>query len=144
MADIKATKILQFGDGKYDRMTLAKKTAADVIEKGDLLKVTTGEVEKTANVTDDSTFGGVCAMDSADANGPQNILFYLRAICEMPMESAAYNFGAGLKGNYTNGTLEADGGANTIAHAWETKATTTSLKVMFDVLNLAKLFTVSA
>ena len=144
MADIKVTTILQFGDGKYDRMTMAKKTAADDIDKGDLLKLTSGEVEKTAAVTDDGTFCGVSAMKSADADGPQNILFYLRCICEVPMESAAYTFGAGLKGNYTNGTLEADGSANTIAHAWETKATTTSLKVMFDVLNLAKLFAVGA
>jgi len=144
MADLKATQILQFGDGKFDRMTLAKKTAADDIQVGDFLKCTSGEVEKMAAVTDDGTFCGVSAMKSADANGIQNILFYTRCIVEMPMESAAYEFGAGLKGNFTNGTLEADGSANTIAHAWETKATTTSLKCLVDVLNLAKLFAVSA
>ena len=144
MVDIKVTQIRQHGDGIFDIRPLAKKTAADDIQKGDLLKLTTGKVEKMDNVTDDSTFVGVADMKSEDANGPSIISVRLKCIVLAPVESAAYAFGAGLKGNFTNGTLEADGGANTIAHAWETKATTTSLHVMIDVINLQKLFAVSA
>jgi len=144
MADVKATTILQPGDPIFGRVTLAKKTAADDIQKGDFLKLTTGEVEKMAAATDDATFVGIAAMKSEDADGPSTILVYTQCIIQMAMDSAAYAFGAGLKGNFTNSTLVADGGANTIAFAWETKATTTSLKVLVDVRALGKLFATSA
>ena len=143
MADLQASCILQPGDPIFGRVTLAKKTAATNIQKGDFVKLTTGEIEVVSGATDDATFLGVCSMKSEDADGPTNLLIYTQCIVECPMESAAYAFGAGLKYN-TNGTLEADGSANTIAFAWETKGTTTSLKVLVDVIALGKLFTVSA
>lgn len=143
MADLQATQIRQMATAVYGRITLPKKTAADDIQKGDFLKLTSGEVEKMDAAADASTFIGVSAMKSEDADGPQKILVYLQCIVIIDVESASYAFGAGLKGNFTNGTLEADGSANTIAHAWETKATTTSLRALVDVINLAKVFPVS-
>ena len=144
MANLKATVIYQPGEAIYDRVTLAKKTAADDIQKGDFLKSDGANgVEKVSGATDDATFCGVSAIQSADANGPSTILVYTRCIVECPMESAAYAFAAGLKYN-TNGTLEADASANTIAWAWETSGTTTTLKCLVDVRALTKLFAVSA
>jgi len=146
MADVKATVVYQPGDSIFGRVTLAKITAADDIQIGDFLKSTgaTG-VEKLAAVTDDATFVGVSGMLSEDADGPSNLLVYTQCIIEVPVVSAAYNFGAGLKYNVAGGALEADAAFNTIAWAWETKgAGTTSLKVLVDVLLLAKLFPVSA
>ena len=142
MADAKATGILLFGDGKFDRLTLPKKTAADDLQIGDLLKLTSGEIEKVDADTDDATFIGICGTLSADAAGPQSILVYLKCIIQMPVTSGTYLAGAGLK--WVTGELVADGAANTLAHAWESGATVTTLKVLIDVVNLQKVFPVSA
>ena len=143
MADLKASAILQYGDPVFGRLTLPKKTSADDLQVGDFLQFDTSGVEKVSAATDDATFIGVCGTLSKDADGPDQILVYLNCIVEAPTESASYTPGAGLKFN-TNGTLEADGGANTIAHSLEVKASATSLKVMVDVVSLQKLFSVSA
>ena len=143
MADAQASRILHQADMVFGRVTLAKKTAADDIQIGDLL-ISDGAngVEKMSADTEDATFVGIAAMMSKDADGPQNILIYNKCIIEMPVTSAAYAFGAGLK--WVTAGMVADGAANTIAWAWETKGTTTSLKVLVDVPALAKLLAVSA
>ena len=38
MADAQATAILNFGGGKFDRLVIDKKTAADDLQIGDFLK----------------------------------------------------------------------------------------------------------
>lgn len=143
MADLKASAILQYGDPIFGRLTLPKKTAADDLQVGDFIQWDTDGVEKVSAATDDATFIGVCGTLSEDATGPDQIMVYLNCIVEVPTESASYTPGAGLKFN-TSGTLEADAAANTMAHSIEYKATTTSLKVMVDVVSLQKLFSVSA
>ena len=142
MADAQATEILLFGDGKFDRLTLPKKTAGDDLQIGDLLKLTAGEIEKMAADTDDATFIGICGTLSADAAGPSQILVYLKCVIQMPMTSATYLAGAGLK--WVSAALVADGAANTIAHAWDSGTTVTTLRVLIDVINLQKVFPVSA
>jgi len=143
MADLKASAILQYGDPIFGRLTLPKKTAGDDLQVGDFIQYDATGVEKVTAATDDATFIGVCGTLSEDANGPDQIMVYLNAIVEAPTESANYTPGAGLKFN-TNGTLEADGGANTMAHSLEFKSSATSLKVLVDVVSLQKLFSVSA
>ncbi len=143
MADLQATVIYQPGDSIFGRVTLPKKTAADDIQIGDfLMSDGANGVEKMTADTDDATFVGVCAMLSKDADGPQILLIYTQCIVEVPVTSASYNFGAGLK--WVTGALVADGSVNTIAWAWETTSTVTSLKVLVDVLALQKLLPVGA
>jgi hypothetical protein len=143
MADLKASAILQYGDAIYGRLTLPKKTAADDLQIGDFLVWTTSGVEKMSAATGDATFVGICGMLSEDADGPSNILVYTQAIIEVPTTSANFTPGAGLKYK-TDGTLEADGAANTIANSLEYKSSAISLKVLVDVVSLQKLFSVSA
>ena len=143
MADLQASNISFPGDPIFGRVTLAKKTAADDIQVGDFLSSdgANGVFKMTAD-TDDATFVGVSGTLSADATATQLILVYTQCICECPVTSAAYAFAAELK--WVTAGLVASGGANGIAHAWETKGTTTTLKVMVDSMLLAKLFAVTA
>ncbi len=143
MADVQASNISNYGDLVFGRTTLDKKTAADDIQIGDFLSLDTlNGVEKMTVVTEDASFVGIAGMLSADADGPDRLLVFTQCIIEVPVTSAAYVFGDGLK--WVSGELVADGAANTIAWAYETKGTTTSLKVLVDVLALQKLFSVSA
>lgn len=147
MADLKATSIRQMGDGKFDRVTLPKKTAAEEIEKGDFLVYDGTGVTKMSAVTGDATFVGVSGMDSADADGPQELLVYTKCICVVPAESFAFKLGTGVR-FHTNGTVEQDQDttpANTIAWSIEHHGSAvTSLKVLVDVVGLQKLFGVEA
>jgi len=145
MADLKATNILHYGDGAFDRVVLDKGTAGDAIEVGDFLIMdTAGAVSKMTGVTEDSVFAGVCGTLSKDADGPQELLVYTKCIAEVPMTSATYIHGAGLKYK-TDGTLEDDDDANTIVWAWSNAVgTVTSTKVLVDVLALNKLFELNA
>lgn len=148
MADLKASSIRQMGDGKFDRLTLPKATAAEEIKKGDFLAYNGTGVTKLAAVTDDATFVGVSGMDSADADGPQELLVYTKCICVVPAESAAYTLGQGVRMNVANGTVESDQittPANTIAWSVEHHGSAvTELKVLVDVVGLQKLFGVEA
>ena len=145
MADLKASAILQYGDPIFGRVTLAKKTAGDDLQIGDFLNFDTSGVEKMSAATDDATFIGVCGTLSEDADGPDQIMVYLKAIVEVPTESATYIPGQSLSMNASNGTLEtASPDANTIAHSLEYKTSATSLKVLVDVVSLQKLFSVAA
>jgi len=145
MADLIASIILQMGKPIFGRVTLPKASAAEEVLKGVFLKSTAGVVAPVAGATDDATFCGIAAMLSADAEGPLNVLVYTRCIVEVPMTAASYIFGQDLKYK-TDGTLEDAGGANTIAWAWETKTVGAggTLKVLVDVVMLAKLFTIVA
>lgn len=144
MGDLQATTILQPGEAVFGRVTLPKKTAADDIQKRDFLKLNAGKVDKMAADTDDDAFCGVAAMMSKDADGPQDILVYTRCIVEVPVASGDYDFGNKLS-FHTDGTLRiASPEAGTVAWAWETKDSATSLKVLVDVLALAKLFPITA
>ncbi len=143
MADLKASAILQYGDPIYGRLTLPKLTAADDLQVGDFVHWDATGVEKVSAATEDATFLGICGTLSEDANGPQQIMVYTQAIVECPTTSASFTPGAGLKYK-SDGTLEADGGANTIVSSLEYKGSATSLKVLVDVVGLQKLFSVSA
>ena len=143
MADLKASAILQYGDPIYGRLTLPKKTAADDLQVGDFIHWDTSGVEKVSAATEDATFIGICGTLSEDANGPQEIMVYTQAIVECPTTSANFVPGDGLKYK-SDGTLEADGGANTACWSLEYKSSATSLKVLVDVVSLQKLFGVSA
>ena len=140
MADLKASAVLNYGDGVFDRIIMNKKTAGDDLQVGDFLKQDdSGGVEKMAAAADDSLFIGVCGTLSKDADGPTEIIVYTKCVVEVPAESAQYYMGAGLKFN-TSGTVEADGNANTICWVYEkdTGASATSLKAVVDVLKLGK------
>jgi len=143
MADLQASAILQYGDPIYGRLTLPKLTAADDLQVGDFVHWDATGVEKVSAANEDATFLGICGTMSEDANGPSQIMVYTQAIVECPTTSANFTPGAGLKYK-SDGTLEADGGANTIVNSLEYKASATSLKVLVDVVGLQKLFSVSA
>ena len=70
------------------RLVLPKKTAADDLQIGDFLNWDTSGVEKMGAATDDASFIGVCGTLSEDADGPDQIMVYLKAIVEVPSESA--------------------------------------------------------
>jgi len=143
MADLKASAILQYGDAIYGRLVLPKLTAAGDLQVGDFVHWDSTGVEKMSAAAEDITFLGICGTLSEDATGPQQILVYTQCVVEVPTTSATFTPGLGLKFK-SDGTLEDDGNANTIANSLEYKASATSLKVLVDVVSLQKLFEVSA
>ena len=142
MAQLTASAILQYGDAVYGRLTLPKKTAADALTIGDFLSWNTSGVERMDAVGEDATFIGICGMDSADADGPQNILVYTQCICEVASTSATYTPGQSLL--WTDGEVATGAAANTVCWSLEYKTTATSLKVLVDTVALAKLFAILA
>jgi len=113
MADLKASKVYQYGDLKFGRVKLPKATAADDIQIGDFLKWTAGSdgVEKLAAATDDATFVGISGTRSDDATGPQEILVYTQAVVEVPARANEYKYADELKYNVAAGAVEIVTGA---------------------------------
>jgi predicted RecA/RadA family phage recombinase len=143
MADL-VGKVLLYGDGKHDRVNLPVASATAIV-KGEFVCWEAGYITKMDAASDDATFVGVSEMDHAANAGIVNLTVITKCVVLAPATTASYSFGAALKYN-TGGYLEAAGGADTIAHAWEDNGTTsiTSLKVMVDTYHLGKLFLVSA
>jgi hypothetical protein len=142
--ELKATTIYSYGDPVMGRLTLPKKTDGDDLDIGDFVIWDTSGVEAMSATNEDTEFIGICGTDSADADGPQDILVYLKCIVEAPCESATYTLGECVSYNSTTGKLEthaspADGICWVIKHYG---SATTSLKVMVDTVNLAKQFAV--
>jgi len=133
-----ASAILQYGDAVYGRLTLPKKTPGDVLATGDFLIFSATGVELMNAVTEDIDFIGVCGMDSADADGPQEILVYTQCIVEVASNSDTYLPGQGLL--WVDGKVADGSTANTIAYSLEYKTSATTLKVLVDVLSLNKQF----
>ena len=133
---LKATKILQYGDALYGRVTLPKESAATVIEVGDFVKVVLGKVQPIA-ATEADEFAGVAGMlSTADAGAPENVLVYTQAIVEVPAQSGQYRFGAPLQKHVTNDTVEASAGADsTLGYVWQsdTGAAATSVLMLIDI-----------
>ena len=143
MAAIKATTIYSYGDPVFGRVTLPKKTAADVLEVGHFLKFTATGVELTDATADDATFVGICGTDSDGADGPSNILVYQQCIIEAPSVSVAYNLGDGLSLVVADAATLDDSAPllNVVCWAWKDyTAVTTSVKVLVDVRALGKLY----
>jgi len=137
-----APRILQEA-GDRDRIVIPVGTSTN-LEKGDLLSYESGAAVLVDAATEDATFIGYAVNQvSADFSEPDRIVAGLKGIVEYDCTSAAYNVADGLKYADENKVV-ADGGANTIAHAAETKGTTTRLAVLIDVLALGKLFAVDA
>ena len=143
MADL-VVSILQYGDGKFDRVYVPIESGT-VMSKGEAVCFEAGYATAMDAAADDATFLGIAEQAHASAADHSYIVVLTKVIVDSPVESASYTFAEGMKYN-TSGTLEADGGANTIAHVWEQTGTTTmtTLKVMIDTVNLGKLFGVDA
>jgi len=118
--------------------------SATVIKAGEFLTWESNLVAIVDDPTDDVYFIGMAL--GASANGETDKIPITPAfIADVTVASAAYDLGAGLK-FAADGSLEADGGADTVAHVWDySSATVTSLRARFDArAKLAKFLTVSA
>ena len=144
MPKLTAIQIRHYGDGKLDRVTLPKKTAAENIEIGDFLKFTTDGVELMTAAADAATFVGISGTLSKNAEGPRQILVYQKCMVVLPSESGTYKPGDGLKYKPANGTVEDDQDTtpgNTIAWSRDlTPAASTTVKAWVDVVGLQKLY----
>jgi len=137
-----APRILQEA-GDRDRIVIPVGSSTN-LEKGDLLSYESSAAVLVDADTEDATFIGYAVNQvSSDFSEPDRIVAGLKGIVEYDCASAAYDVADGLKYSAEN-TVVADGGANTIAFAAETKGTTNRLAVLIDVLALGKLFAVSA
>lgn len=143
MADL-VGKILLYGDGKLDRVSVPIATATAVV-KGEFVCYEAGYVTKMDAATDDATFIGVSEMDHPANSGATDLTIITNCVVLTPATTASYSFGSGVKYN-TGGYVEADGAANTIGHVWANygTASVTSLKIMVDTYKLGKFFLVSA
>jgi len=140
MARVKVKKA--FDDGWSDRSVWTNANGEVVLE-GQLLIEASGEVDHMDAVAEDADFIGV-ALTGHSANPDDfrdSITVSQKCLIDIDVTSAAYVYGAGLKysagGPTTDYSLVADGGANTIAWAAETK-TATRLLVYVDVWALGK------
>lgn len=111
--------------------------SAAVIEPGMLVKYSANEVTQIDAAADGATVIGVANGKSASGE-TDKIPIITKGIFKATVVSATYQFGAGLKWDDSadDGSLVADGDANTIAWAWDYGATVTSLKVYFDFTKL--------
>ena len=107
--------------------------SAAVIEPGMIVKYSANEVTQIDAATDDATVIGVANGKSASGE-THKIPIISKGIFSATVVSGTYQYGAGLKydDSADDGSLTADGNANTIAWAWEYGATVTSLKIYFD------------
>lgn len=131
--------IIQIID-ELGRETMAHdKALATVLAKGDLGSVESTKVVPLDAAGEDATFNGIVWM-SAGADVTE-VIMLKRCIALVTVDSATYIEGAGLKyssgDNGTEYVFNADGNANTICWAAESKASATKLKVLFDVRLLA-------
>lgn len=131
------------GDERMDRTEIPVADATEV-KPGWLVTLESSTLELLNAATDDQYFAGV-AMTGHKQNKDRRsgISLAEKCVIEVDVVSASYVRGAGLKVDGTDSgdsiKLVADGGANTVAWAAETKATTTRLAVTVDVWALQKL-----
>lgn len=110
--------------------------SAAVIEEGMIVKISSGAVTQISAAADDATVFGVA--NGRSANGEtDDIPVVTEGFFRATVATAAYEFGAGLKmvGSF-DGSLDADGDANTVAWAWEYSASGTVLKIYFNLMLL--------
>lgn len=121
---------------------------ATVIERGDPISYESGAGVLLDSADEDASFVGI-ALDDSQTGDTRNIRVASRCFCQVGVTSATYDSGVGLlyvSGDATTVYVFADdSGANTIAWAAETKGSAvTSLKVLFDAVQLSKLYEVNA
>lgn len=113
--------------------------SAAVIEPGMVVKISSGAVTQVSAPADDATVFAV-ANGRSLAGETDDIPCVTEGYFRATVATAAYEFGAGLKLKTVNsgidGTLDADGNANTIAWAWEYSASGTVLKIYFNLMLL--------
>ena len=138
-----APVILQYGgDEKLDRCTIPV-AAGTQIKVGWFvtLEAATAAIFDAAN--NDAEFCGIAGTGhEPNFDNRDTITVLERCEVEVDVVSASYVRGAGLKWSAGLGdslVLVDDGGADTMAWAAETKATTTRLKVLVDVWAMHKL-----
>jgi len=136
-------KLRLMGDEKLGRIAVPI-ASATVITAGMFVSYESGLAVPLDAQAEDATFIGVAEGQSKDGE-TDPISVITQGVVECSVTSAAYAIGAGLHFNASSGALEA-ATANTLAWSWEdTKgASVTTLKVLVDVVKLAKLFPILA
>lgn len=140
-----AAPILRYygGDERMSRATVPVADAQE-IKPGWFVNEEGATCVPTNAVTEDAVFAGI-ALTGHEQNKDYRSTISIVEECEVEVDvvSASYIRGAGLKLNSTaygdDIELVADGSADTIAWAAETKATTTRLLVRVSVWELQKL-----
>ena len=110
---------LHFGDGgnfNALRTAFLPIALATVIEVGNLLSYESRLVVLMDDEAEDATFLGV-ALAESDNSQSENVLVMTAGFIDATLVSATYAYGAGLKydNSADDGSLVADGNANTIA-----------------------------
>lgn len=136
-------KLRLMGDEKLGR-TVVNVDSGTVITAGMFVSYESGKGVPLDAQAEDATFIGV-AEGQTKAGETDPISVITQGVVECSVTSAAYTIGQGLHFNASTGALEA-ATANTLAWSWEdTKgANATSLKVLVDIVKLAKLFPILA
>jgi hypothetical protein len=138
-------KVRKDGNPLLDLAELPGQTAG-AWEVGQLLSYESGDAVKLDANAEDASFCGI-SLDKKVANVTYpNIVVLTRCIAEADVASAAYTFGQELMYDEDNDVLVAANGTSTICWSWQDTdgASVTKLKVKFDVMQLGKLFPVSA
>lgn len=118
--------------------------SAVVIKPGEFVTWESNAVAILNAAADDAYMIGMAL--GASANGETAKIPITPAfIADCTVASSTYDLGAGMKFS-TDGSLAADGGANTVAHTWDYYASAvTTARLRFDCrANIAKFFDVSA
>lgn len=131
------------GDEKLGRIAVPVESAT-VITAGMFVSYESGYAVPLDAQTEDATFLGV-AEGQTKAGETDDISVITQGVFQCSVTSAAYTIGQGLHFNASTGALE-NATANTLAWSWEDTAgvSVTTLKVLVDVVALAKLFPISA
>ena len=122
---------------------------AEIINPGVMVTWTSNELVEVDAASDDATIIGV-ANGSSAVGETDKIQVVTKGIFQATVVSGTYTIGAGLKydDSADDGSLVADGDANSIAWAWDYGTTVTTLKVYFDIVLIGavagKMFDISS
>lgn len=124
-----------------------KCAAATVFEHGQLVSFESSAGVHLDAATEDATFVGV--VSQASPSDQDFVMVAVKGVIDIDVTSGTFDHAAGLKyaagGSSTVYSLVADGGANTIMWAWETRTSAvTRLRAYFNVPALQKFFAVDA
>ncbi|MFV2014404.1 MAG: hypothetical protein ACC656_03170 [Candidatus Heimdallarchaeota archaeon] len=135
-------KLRLIGDEKLGRMAVPV-ASATVIDANTLVSYESGLAVVLNAQTEDATFIGV-SEGQTKAGETDDISVIQQCVAEVTVVSAAYTIGQSLQYNDANALT--DGTANTIGWSREDTggSSVTTLKVLFDVVQLSKLFGIDA
>ena len=137
-------KVLNWSNNPVDYIRIPI-TSTVAMKQGDLINIESNVGLPFSVATDDATLAGIAFGENSTELAASEIVICTLCEVEADVTSATYALGAGLKYSAGSTTVDwsfvADGSANTIAWAYREEASAvTSLRILFDVRLLGKLF----